>query len=985
MRKKFGLLTLSIIYTTIIYGQGIKVTGKILERGSHHSLPGVGVIIFNTNDSTEKHLSSTGIDGIFLINGLRTNTLYTMRTSYIGYAPLVKTFQTKSGELNLDTLFMEPKSQVLEEVVIEGQKTPVVQNGDTTEMSAAAYKVNVDANAQELVQKMPGITVENGVIKAHGEEIKRVLLDGKNYFGEDASMALQNLPAEVIDKIQVYSKQSDQAEFTGFDDGNTSKVLNIVTRVDRRQGENITMTAGHDYTNRYLVSGRVNAFRSNRRLTISGGTNNINQQNFSTQDLLGVMGGGGNNRNGRGGGGFIGRQSGLNKPASIGINYSDYFGKKVTISGSYFFNLQDNHTITFSESENIGNLRDSMKFPRFQNQDLNSTSKNYNHRFDMKLEYSIDSANSIIWSPRFSTQQNNSNSTNDRVKYNIIRDTILGINPNEWLEYNRPDTIYLINGINQNEGLGYNYSSDLTFRHRFQKKGRTASLGITTSGNLNNSEGEQYTRTQGLKSLRIVDEASDSKTTGYKISSNFAYTEPLSLSSNLQFSYNISLSENKTDKYSYNQVTEQLSPKYSNVYKNHYNTQSGGVTYRLKTSEKFTASAGLQYQFALMQGARVYPNKSKVDKAFENFLPNVLMNYRFSKKSNLRMFYRTSTDPPTIDQLQDVITTSGSLNFRQGNPDLKHEYTHNAALNLRVSNPEKFTNFGINVFGSYITNTVSNAIYYMTDSTEIRAGASVDTVPPGGQLIKPLNYRDEYNTRLYFNYGFLFKPIKCNFNVVGGASYNMSPSSINDILRSTDQFNFTSGLVIASNISQNIDFTVSYTGNYTISTVRNHGDLSMFSSKIKNTNSEIWNHSIAFTSNFTIWKRLILQNTVNKQINKGLGDQYNSNYMVWNASIGVKVFTNKAGQIRLTVYDLLNQNQNVSHTVNTTSITDSRTNTLQRFFMLTFTYTYRQYKKGDKSQRQSNRPEMRQRSSSEDDNFGGEKNGGRGGRGGGRR
>lgn len=959
IKKRIFLLMLFTSLAVWANGQAVRLTGKVVDE-KQKTMPGVGIKVTNSKDTTEKHLTASDNNGNFSVSGLRPNSSYVVRATFIGFGDVVRQVNTLNNTLNIEVLVMQPKAQLLDEVIVEGQRTPVVQKGDTTEMSAAAYKVNPDANAQELVQKMPGITVENGTVKAQGEEIRRVLVDGKNFFGEDASMALQNLPAEVVDKVQVYNKMSDQSEFTGFDDGNTSRVLNIVTRADRRKGENGTITAGYDFDDKYLVTGRLNVFRGNRRLTITGGTNNINQQNFSSQDLLGTSGGGGRgSRRGGGGGGysggstFIGRQSGLNKPSSLGINYSDYIGTKINLSGSYFFNNQDNFTLRNSDIENIGRITDSIVRPKYQKQYSNSNTENYNHRFDFRMEYTLDSANSIIFAPRFSTQLNNisTESTDARSNiYNLIS-----------------DTTYYITGNSSTEGFGYNYSGDLTFRHKFETKGRTVSLGLNASGNQQESDGIQYSLTQRLvpsvnPNERLftndtVDLYSNSDTKGYTLSGNLAYTEPLGANGILQFAYNASFSRNSTNKESRDQETDQIVQRYSNIFENKYDTHRGGLSYRFRSGDKIMAGLGVDYQYADLTGDRVSPSVAKVKKSFENVLPNAMMNIKFSTRSNLRLFYRSSTNPPSVNQLQDVVTVSNSLNYSQGNPDLKHEYTNNGMLNYRYSNSEKFTNFGFNLFGNFTQNTISNAVYYVSNDSIIdivtKPGTPNDTirVPRGGQLTKPVNFKGSWNTRLFFNYGFLFKPIKCNFNFIGGLGYSKSPGAINNISTTTNQYNITGGLVVASNISQSVDFTMSYTGNYNISDVIYGGDVSKYKSKLGNTFRETWNHSISLTSNFIMWNTLTFQNTISQQLNYGLGSGYNQNYLLWNASFGVKVFKNKSGQFRFTVYDMLNKNQNVSQSVSSTSITNSTTNLLQRFYLFSFTYTLRNYQSGGDGER----------------------------------
>ncbi|HEY4789047.1 MAG TPA: outer membrane beta-barrel protein, partial [Bacteroidales bacterium] len=846
MRVKLQLLLLFMSSCVILNAQNIRLSGKVVEVGTQKTLPGVGIIVFSSKDTTKKRLTSTDINGEFSISGLQSNSTYILRTSFLGFRELVKTFEAKTAPVSIGTLAIRQQSKLLDEVVVEGQKTPVVQKGDTTEMSASAYKVNVDATAQDLVQKMPGITVENGTVKAHGEEVKRVLVDGKNYFGEDASMALQNLPAEVVDKVQVYNKMSDQAEFTGFDDGNSSKVLNIVTRADRRKGENATATAGTDFSDKYLVTGRLNIFRGDKKITLLGGTNNINQQNFSTQDILGVMGGGSGGR-----GAYIGRQSGLNKPSMLGINYTNTLSKKVTISGSYFFNKQDNYTNTITSQENTVNFGDSISRPRNTYQVSNSTNVNFNHRFDMRLEYTIDSANSIIWAPRFSTQDNNRGSNSNQFSRNTL-----------------PDLIQFKADTSSNSSIGYNYANDLTFRHRFRKKGRTISLGTTVSGNLNNGDGQSYSLFQIINTPdSILDQRSDSKTYGNTFSSNLSYTEPIGKISLLQFSYNASFSKNNTDRKVYDNNSNLLDEKYSNVYSSEYNTQRAGVSYMIRGSENLFANAGVDYQLATLSGERTYPSRAKVDnRNFDNLLPNAMMNIKFSKKANLRLFYRASTNPPSVTQLQDVITKSGTYSYNQGNPNLEHEYTNNLRLNFRFSNPDKFTNFSFSVFGNYTANAIGTAIYYPSRDSIITSGTSSETITPLGTLTKPINFSNDWSATMFFNYGFLFMPIKCNLNFSGSASLSSNPGSVNNILNTTNQSVFNGRLTVASNISTNVDFLLSYTGTYTLANVTYQGDISEMKNKLSNPSNKTWNHGISLTSTITMWERLVFVNTVNEQL-----------------------------------------------------------------------------------------------------------------------
>jgi outer membrane receptor protein involved in Fe transport len=554
----------------------------------------------------------------------------------------------------------------------------------------------------------------------------------------------------------------------------------------------------------------------------------------------------------------------------------------------------------------------------------------------MRLEYTIDSANSVIWSPRFSTQQNDGNYTTTQSQYYFI---------------DAPEL--QADNISGSKGLGYNYSSDLVFRHKFAKKGRTVSLGINLSGNLQNSDGTNWSQTVSTRRINpdsvintttLVDQNSNSKTKGETYSANLAYTEPIGKNGILQFGYNATFNNNNTDRRSYDQkvTPPQLDTALSSVYKSNYNTQRGGLSYRVRGGDKLNASFGIDYQRADLAGERTFPQTANVSKSFENILPNLMLNYKFSQTSNLRVFYRTSTNPPSVNQLQDVVIVSSPTSFSIGNPELKHQYSHIGVFNFRTSNPKKSTNFSFNFFGGYTKNSIGNAVSFMSKDSVIIPG---DTLKRLGQLTKPVNFKDAWNGRVFINYGYLFQPLKVNINLIGGAGYTLSPGSINNILNLTNQYNLTGGVVLGSNISQNVDFTVTYTGNYTMAKVTYKDSLSQALGErvSSNSNSNTWNHSISVRSNF-IWKGFVLQNSLIEQLNRGLSGGYNQNFLQWNLAFGKKFLKNNSAELKLSVYDVLNQNQNITHTVSALNITDSRTNTLQRFFLLTFTYNLRNYK-----------------------------------------
>ncbi|MEO5966768.1 MAG: hypothetical protein ABIP68_05775, partial [Ferruginibacter sp.] len=322
------------------------------------------------------------------------------------------------------------------------------------------------ASAEDLIKKMPGITVDkSGTVTAQGEQVKNVTVDGKKFFGDDATAALKNLPAEIIDKIQVFDKLSDQAQFTGFDDGSATKAINIVTKTANKNSQFGRIYAGYGTEDRYAAGGNVSFFKGDRRLSFVGLFNNVNQQNFSSDDLLGVSGSSGNSgRGGRGGGSFgggnnflVGQQSGISTTNAFGINYGDKWGKNLEVTGSYFFNNSKTDNDQVSNSQYFIKNSDD----QFYDEINSSGVKNFNNRANLRMEYKIDSNNSIIFSPSISFQNNDRGSDVNGVRYFTTNEII-------------SKTLYSSSSKNS----GYNSNNNLLFRHKFSKPGRTISFSL---------------------------------------------------------------------------------------------------------------------------------------------------------------------------------------------------------------------------------------------------------------------------------------------------------------------------------------------------------------------------------------------------------------------------------------------------------------------------------------------------------------------------
>lgn len=929
-----------------LQAQTFTISGKVADPNSTEPLIGVSVALLQARDSTPVTGASTDVDGNFQITNV-ANGFYKLRITYIGYQKLDRMVRVTGQDVPLGTLELEQTSTVLRDVTVEGTQIRAQQKGDTTEFNAGAFKTNRDATAEELVQKMPGVTVENGAVKAQGEDVKRVTIDGREFFGDDATMALRNLPAEVIDKIQVFDRQSDQAQFTGFNDGNTEKALNIVTRGGVLKGQFGKLYAGYGTEERYATGGNFNIFDGDTRISIVGLSNNINQQNFSSQDLLGVTaassnqrggfqggGGGGGPRGGGGGGaqggrpgGFdggaagnflVGQQGGINATNSLGLNYSDNWGKKIKVSSSYFFNNSNNTSDSRLQREYF--LSEGVN--QFYNENNNAESHNYNHRFSARLEYTIDSSNSIILTPRLSFQDNNSKSL------------LSGINSlanNDLL--NKTE-----NNRNSNNN-GYNLNNEILWRHRFNKNGRTFSFSLNTSFNDRTGVTDQVSKSEfytfNIDSTQLIDQRSNTASDGYTASPNLTYTEPLGKNGQLSFtynpSYNKSNSERLTNRFdettnAYSQVDSVL----SNRFDNETTTQRGGAGYRFRLANNSNFNIGVNYQNVQLNSNQTFPRELSVRKSFDNLLPTAMLDLRPSRNQNLRIFYRTFTQTPSINQLQNVIDNSNPLLLSVGNANLQQQYTHSVSTRYNSTNPQRGTTF----FGVLSANFVNN---YITNATLIAARDTLlqedVTLYRGAQLSQPVNLNGYWNFRSFFTYGVPVKMLKSNLNVNAGFTYTLSPGLINNAKNEANTYNVNGGLVLSSNISEKLDFTVAYSANYNIVENTLQPEL--------NNNYYYQNTSARF--NWLPWKSLVLNTDLTHTLYTGLGADFNQNFLLWNAAIGYKFLKNKVGEVRLTAFDLLKQNNSFTRTVTESYVEDNVTNVLTQYFMLTFTYNIRNF------------------------------------------
>lgn len=881
-------------------------------------MPGASVVVLNLADSSLVRGTTTDVEGRFKIEHLAPEN-YLLRVSFVGYHPEYRSAELQTASTMMDDVLLDIAAIAISTFTVEEQMHQSTQMGDTTQYNADAFKVNPDASTEDLIQKMAGIYIDGGQIQAQGEEVKKVTVDGKTFFGEDARATLRNMPAEAVDKIQVFDHRSDQSQFTGFDDGEEGKTINIVTRPEYRNGTFGRVYAGYGNESRYKLGGNINFFNDARRITLLFQSNNVNQQNFAADDLSGVAGASGRRRGGRGGGTgnfSVGARNGIAQTHAGGINFTDEWGEKMKINASYFFNRSDrtvqnqlvrefvfgeSNDLVFEESERLNEISDQ-------------------HQFNMRLEYEIDSMNSVIFTPRFNYSTSNGNS----ILFSENRSGF-GLANTSHREF---ETHY----------ASLDFSAPLLYRRKFKTPRRTISVQLTPSYNSGQGDNHLISENRFFEDSLYVDsldQVGELNAHGYRLGSSVSYTEPVGERGMLQLNWraNYNFDDSRQETFSYNPISAAYDIRDSilnNVFKNTYHTQQLGSEYR-QNWERLQMTLGLSYQWSELATQQQFPLEISGRQNFQALLPNAQINYKFTDKKNLRIFYRTRNNPPSIRQLQNVLDNSNPVRLSTGNPDLKQDYRHMLFLRYSASNIEKSTTFFVGGGFTYTNNYIGNSTIVAQRDTLI---AEQVILPRGGQLVKPVNLDGQFSLRSFASYGMPIQWLRSNLNINGSFRYTRTPGVINGELNFSETPSVGLGITLGSNISERVDFTINSNSSYNW----------VFNTLQSNLNNEYFNQSTRIDADFIIWKGLVFSASFNHQYYSGLTEGYNQSFVLLNSGFGYKFLKNNQAELRLQAYDLLGANTSVSRNVTDVYIEDSETNVLQRYFMLTFTWNLRDFR-----------------------------------------
>jgi hypothetical protein len=935
-------ITLLLIISTIVSAQ--KLHG-IITNDSKEPLTGCSISLFNSSNVLVKTTLSDA-NGFYNLDSL-TSATYRIKVSYTGYEDADTTISLNNRPITFLRFTLKKKVYELQNTEIKGYVNPVKVQGDTTSIKADGYKTNPDANADDLVTKMPGITTQDGKVQAQGEDVKQVLVDGKPFLGgSDPNAVLKNIPADLIDMVQVFDRKSDQSLFTGVDDGNSSKTINIITKAAFRNGTFGRVYAGIGTDNRYKTGAVINDFNKDRRLTVLFQVNNINEQNFSMEDLSALtgssmmsgIGGGGFRPQGMGMGMGMGMGSGMMRgPMNMGnasnfmvdqlngvartyaggFNYSNKW-KNIDFTASYFFNQSKTDLLNNLTRQFISSFSTGLNYLQADT----SLTDNINHRANMRVEVTLDSANSVLIQPRFSLQKN------------IYRNRTIGSN----ILASEQVLLSSTSSNNRNNYEAINISVPLLFKHSFKKAGRTFSLNLSPTYNVNSgnnlqfSEVVNYSDTSLSNTLNLYTAPTRSSV---NINTNATYTEALNSNNFIVVSYLNNLNSNLQRRLVYDRSMNPfnnytIDTTISTELYNDYNAHSGALAYRYQ-EDKFNFSIGTNYQYAYLSVTQNLPVDTANSYSFNTILPSASFQYKFSKTSNLRINYRTQNNAPRADQLTDAINVSNPLSLSSGNSLLKQDFQHFLFARYMSSNTSGGTSFFLMMGGSYTSNYIANNLLIATTDTIL---AENIILSKGAQYSKPQNLNAFYSGRFYTNYGFSIKKLKLKINTYAGSNFSNTPGIINTKTNQTLNRAINFGLTVSSNISEKIDFTLTSNGNLTSVTNQLQPQL--------NTSYTIQTNKLRV--NMMPWKGLVLQTDILHQYINGLSDAYNTSFVLLNAAVGYKFLKNKSADIRLYAFDLLGQNRSIARNVSDNYYEDTQSNVLTSYYMLIFTYNIRSFR-----------------------------------------
>ena len=933
MKKLLFCLFMSmlVVASAIAQTRNITVRGKVLDKDSGEPIVQATVQMLALPDSTYINGAATLDDGSFELPKVAAGK-YVMKISFIGYKNVIEQLTLSNQRTNVDvgTKKLELDAIALKEAIVTAMAAQVQVVEDTLLFNASAYRTPEGAMLEELVKKLPGAEVDDsGNIKINGKDIKKLMVNGKEFFGGDVQTGLKNLPVDMVENLKTYDRQSDMARVTGIEDGDEETVLDLTVKKNMNQGLFGNVDLGIGTKKRYTSRAMMNYFRGSTQVTLMGSANNVNDQGFSA---------------GGGGGGFrFGRNNGLTATKTLGMSFATET-EKLELGGSIRYNWRDN------DLENIGSQENFLYDGGSSFMNSNSKSRNKNHQWNanMRIEWKPTKMTNILFRPTVSWGKSNNGSnsqsgTFDSDPYQLVDD------PNEYLDVDIPEELDPLREIRKNLTQNGNMTkqnqlsinSTLQINQKLSDNGRN----ITFRGTFRygDNDNDQYAQSLtryfqlvselGGDSILIRNEYINSPTKNNTYTAQVTYSEPIAQNTFLQFSYQFQYGLNKNDRKTYNlndfpwALGDNLPMGYLNAEVDslskyaEYRTygHEGSVTLRFNR-EKYQLSAGLnlQPQHTVLSYKRGDYMIDTTRNVF-NFAPNVDFRYRFSKVSQLRFQYRGRTSQPSMENLLPIADYTNPLNVQVGNPGLKPSFTHTVTMFYNTYNAERQRGISANVFFNASQNSISNSRIYNEKT--------------GGWTTMPKNINGNWNINGMFNYNTALKNQKYTINTFTQAGYTNNVGYLTDSKTHVEQKNTTTNLSLGERVNgsyRNDWFEFGINGAISYNIERNKLN--------SQNNQEPFTYSYGANLQFSLPWNMTVSTNITNQARRGYSDKtMNRDELIWNAQISQSLFKG-AASLSVEAYDILKKQSTIMRSLTANGRSVNSYNAINSYVMVHFIY-----------------------------------------------
>ena len=901
MNRIYSFLALFFLFVSAVNAQNdITVQGTILDVNTQLPLELATVYFTTIKDSTVIEYATTDKNGAFRMNIKKYDKPVFLKVNYMGYQTYFEEYKGLTESKDFGKIYLIENVNALNDVVIKTEAAPITIKKDTLEFNANSYKVRPDSNVETLLKQLPGFDVDNdGKVTVNGREVNQVLVNGKTFFDKDGAIALKNLPADIIKKIQVSDFKTKKEELSKQESTSDFSSINITIDEKKNKGYFGKVMGGYGTDDRYEANVNLNYFNNKQKISLLAASNNINSTGFSMDDVFDSMGGGRNNSRGNSGGG--GRNGkGITQSNLVGLNYSDDWTEKLLAMGSYNFsnivneNDSKSNEVVFQPTGN--NITQS---------ESKSRNENTGNNANFELEYKLDPKTRIVVAPKVSQSLTNGISSSS-----------------SFTEDENGNALNKSNGSSFSDGTNTNFANTINFNKAFDRKARN--LSFVFANNNTDSDSDALNISETI--YYIDDEPDDIRNQNTKkraisdtYSADIEYTEPITDSLRIRIGADLDWKSTSNDQKTYNfddatQEYTDFDSRFSNYTSSIQNSVTPKVGVTLQKN-KFTINLDSRTSIVKFDNYSFYENKATdLSKKYALPFATALLRYKFNRSKNLSFKYDYSNALPSASQLMPIVNLSNPLNIIAGNPDLKPVEKNTVNFQFRNYDFRSRSGYSFNLKGDYYNNDI------VSISTFNSSGKRETTYT---------NISGVYNISLGANWNQQIKTgahtLRYGLGLNGG--YSFDKGFTNSVLYNAKSTSITPKVYLSYDYGEILTVAPSYNLSYNQSKYENYS---------RDATSNVV-HRINIQAT-TYWpENFIFGNDFGYTYNSNISDEFKKDFYLWNTSLSYG-FLDKKLYAKVKVYDVLNQNLSATRTISATSIRDEENTVLRRYVMFSLAY-----------------------------------------------